>query len=123
MSHYAKVENGVVVNVVVAEADWVAEQDGQWVQTSYNTRAGVHYGPDGQPDGGVALRMNYAMIGGLYDATLDAFIPARPYPSWTLDTSTCTWVPPVARPEDGNFYLWNETSKSWVLQPPRPHNP
>ena len=79
MSHYAKVNNGIVVSVIVAEADFftnghfVDTSPGTWIQTSYNTRGGVHYGQDGQPDGGVALRGNYAGIGYIYDATNDVF--------------------------------------------------
>ena len=82
MSHYAKVLNGVVVNVIAAEADFfdtfVDSSPGTWIQTSYNTRAGVHYGPDGKPDGGVALRGNYAGIGYTYDPVADLFIPPAP---------------------------------------------
>ena len=68
---------------------------GQWVQTSYNTRGGVHYGPDGEPDGGVALRGNYAGIGFIYDAERDVFYPPQPGPEWTLNTTTWLWEAPV----------------------------
>ena len=82
MGHFAKVNNGVVEQVIVAEPEFfdtfVDSSPGQWIQTSYNTRGGVHYGQDGQPDGGVALRKNYAGIGFSYDAQRDAFIPPKP---------------------------------------------
>jgi hypothetical protein len=94
-----------------------------WVQTSYNTIGNVHVDPvTRQPDGGVALRGNYAVIGGTYDAVNDVFIDPKPYPSWTLDTSTWLWEPPVPRPEancDVNCTdvcintIWNEETQSW----------
>jgi hypothetical protein len=121
MSHFAKVENGIVTNVIVAEQDvidsGVLGDPAQWIQTSYNTRAGVHYGPDGRPDGGLALRGNYAGIGYIYDATLDAFYPPKPYPSWFIDAKTCTWYPPVPRPDDYNAWAWNEKKLGWDLVP------
>jgi hypothetical protein len=121
MSHYAKVVNGKVVQVIVAEADFfdtfVDSSPGQWIQTSYNTRGNVHYGPNGEPDGGVALRGNYAGIGYDYDAQLDAFIPFSPYPSWVLNTENVTWEAPVAMPKDGKFYKWEEATTSWVEVP------
>ena len=120
MTHFAKVENGTVTQVIVAEQDFVDTQEGTWVQTSYNTRGGVHYSPDtGEPDGGVALRKNYAGIGFTYDAARDAFIPPQPYPSWNLNEDTCLWEPPIAYPDDGNMYLWNEDTQQWdeITQP------
>lgn len=113
MSHYAKVEDGVVTEVIVAEQDFIDTLDGTWVQTSFNTRGGVHYGSDGQPDGGVALRKNYAGIGYIYDEKLDAFYAEKPYPSWTLDEDSCVWLPPVPYPDDG-LYDWDEDSQQWV---------
>ena len=114
MSHYAKVENGIVVNVIVAEQDFIDElpdkQD--WIQTSYNTQKNVHLGPDRKPDGGVALRGNYAGIGFTYDSVNDVFIPPTPFTSWVLNNSTWTWEPPFPAPTDG-MYLWNETTLSW----------
>lgn len=118
MSHYAKVLDGKVVQVIVAEAEFfdtfVDSSPGAWVQTSYNTRGNVHYGPDGQPDGGVALRGNYAGVGFTYDATHDVFYPPQPYPSWTLNESTWLWEPPVPYPNDGKFYVWDEVTTSWI---------
>ena len=85
------------------------------MQTSYNTRGGVHYGADGQPDGGVALRGNYAGIGYTYDPANDVFYAPQPYLSWTLDQMTWLWNAPVAHPEDGKFYAWDEPTVSWKL--------
>jgi len=118
MSHYAKVLNGIVQQVIVAEAEFfntfVDTSPGQWIQTSYNTRGNVHYGPDGLPDGGIALRGNYAGIGYIYDSTNDVFYPESPFPSWVLDTSTWTWGSPVPYPQDGKVYVWNESTTNWV---------
>jgi len=117
MGHFAKVNNGVVEQVIVAEPEFfdtfVDSSPGQWIQTSYNTRGGVHYGQDGQPDGGVALRKNYAGIGFSYDAQRDAFIPPKPYASWMLNEDTCQWEAPAPYPNDGSFYTWNETNQTW----------
>lgn len=118
MAHFAKIENGIVTQVIVVEQHQIEAGDfgdpSDWVQTSYNTRAGVHYGEDGQPDGGIALRGNYAAIGYTYDAQRDAFIPPQPFPSWTLDEQTFLWAAPVANPDDGNLYGWDEDTLSWV---------
>ena len=119
MSHFAYVdENNVVTNVIVIEQDVVNTgafgDPARWIQTSYNTMGGLHYGPDGLPDGGVPLRKNYAGIGYTNDSVLDAFIPPKLYPSWTLNTETCQWVPPTPYPSDGNVYTWDETTQSWV---------
>ena len=119
MSHFAKVENGIVTSVIVAEQDFINSgavgDPAAWVQTSYNTRGGVHYGQDGQPDGGVALRKNYAGIGYVYDAGRDAFYAQKPYNSWVLNESTCYWEAPTPMPtEEGKRYNWNEETTSWV---------
>jgi hypothetical protein len=82
-----------------------------WKQTSYNTNGGVHQ------LGGTPLRKNYAGIGYTYDADKDAFIPPQPYSSWTLNEDTCHWEPPVAYPDDGKQYDWNEETTSWDLAP------
>lgn len=117
MAHFAKVEGGYVTQVIVAEQDVIDSglfgSPSLWIQTSYNTRGGVHYGQDGQPDGGVALRKNYAGIGFAYDPIRDAFIPQRMYSSWTLNETTCMWEPPTPYPNDGKYYQWNEVSLSW----------
>lgn len=119
MSHFAKVVDGVVVEVIVADQDFIDnfadKTTGEWIQTSYNTRGNVHYGPDGEPDDGVALRKNYAGVGYTYDAALDAFIPPQPFPSWTLDSIAGLWDPPVPHPNDGNIYTWDEITQSWEL--------
>lgn len=119
MSHFAKVLDNRVIQVIVAEPDFfttfVDSSPGSWIQTSYNTRGNVHYGPDGEPDGGVAMRGNYAGIGYTYDQTNDVFYAPQPYPSWTLSQTTWLWEPPVAYPTDGQMYVWDETTVSWKL--------
>ena len=120
MSHFAKVINGLVTEVIVAEQDVIDSglfgDPATWIQTSYNTRGGQHYGVDGVPDGQPGLRMNYAGIGYTYDAQLDAFIPPRPYTSWQLNLDTCQWLAPVPYPQDGNSYDWDEQNITWVLR-------
>ena len=115
MAHYAKVNNGLVEQVIVAEAEFfdtfVDTSPGTWIQTSYNTHGGAH------TLGGTPLRKNYAGVGYIYDATKDAFIPPQPYASWTLDDETCLWNPPTAYPDDGKIYTWNESTTSWDLVP------
>ena len=120
MAHFAKIEDGIVTNVIVAEQSFVNKQDGTWIQTSYNTYGNVHYGQDGEPDGGVALRGNYAGIGYTYDTNNDVFYLPQPYESWTLDETTWQWISPIAYPDDGNMYSWDENAyqadntKGWV---------
>ena len=117
MSHYAKVNNGKVEQVIVAEADFfnhfVDSSPGQWIQTSYNTRGGKHYGQDGQPDGGTALRGNYAGIGYTYDPTNDVFYAPQPFPSWTISAPDWTWTAPTPYPQDGKVYQWDESTLNW----------
>jgi hypothetical protein len=118
MAHFAKVENGIVTQVIVADQEFIdsgAVGTG-WIQTSYNTHGGVHYGPDGKPDGGVALRKNYASVDGIYDAVRDAFYLPQPYPSWILDEETCYWNAPVPLPADSDvvYYKWDEATVSWI---------
>jgi hypothetical protein len=111
MAHYAKVNNGLVEQVIVAEAEFfdtfVDSSPGQWIQTSYNTLGGVH------ANGETPLRKNYAGIGMIYDATRDAFYAPQPYPSWTLNDDSCIWEAPTAYPTDGERYVWNESTTSW----------
>ena len=112
MSHFAKVENGIVTQVIVIEPD-VLElghwgDPASWVQTSYNTHGGVH------SQGGTPLRKNFAGIGYTYDLTRDAFIPPAPFPSWVMDEDTCMWSPPTAMPSDGKRWFWRESTTSWV---------
>ncbi len=109
MAHYAKIENGLVTQVIVAEQDFIdsgAVGTG-WVQTSYNTRGGQH--SEGRP-----LRKNYAGIGYTYDIQRDAFIPPKPFPSWLLNEETCLWDSPVPYPADDKRYNWDEATTSWV---------
>ena len=109
MTHFAKIENDTVTQVIVAEQDFIDWQPGEWVQTSYNTRGGQH--PEGRP-----LRKNYAGVGYSYDRQKDAFIPPQPFPSWTLNDETCLWNAPVPYPEDGELWYWNEDLQNWVTQ-------
>ena len=80
-----------------------------WKQTSYNTRSGTH------KNGGTPFRKNFAGVGYTYDEDRDAFIPPKPYPSWTLNETTCIWEAPVAKPDDGQRYSWNEETQQWDL--------
>ena len=117
MAHWAELdENNVVLRVLVGNNDdpneghdWLVENlGGTWVKTSYNTYGGVH------SEGGTPLRKNYAGIGYTYDEQRDAFIPPKPFESWTLNEDTCLWEAPVAYPEDGGLYTWDEETTSWV---------
>ena len=115
MSHFAKVEDGIVTQVIVAEQDFVDTQDGEWVQTSYNTYGGKHYDPvTGEEDSGTPLRYNYAGKGDTYDSVRDAFYTSQPFPSWTFDDTTCIWEAPVAYPDDDKRYNWDEDTTAWV---------
>jgi hypothetical protein len=111
MAHYAKVNNGLVEQVIVAEAEFfdtfVDSSPGQWIQTSYNTLGGVHANDE------TPLRKNYAGVGMIYDAERDAFYAPQPYPSWTLNDDSCIWEAPTAYPTDGERYVWNESTTSW----------
>ena len=111
MAHFAKVNSGIVEQVIVAEPEFfdtfVDSSPGQWLQTSYNTHGGVH------TLGGTSLRKNYAGVGFTYDSTRDAFIPPKPYASWTVNEDTCLWDCPVAYPSDGKNYTWNEDTQKW----------
>jgi hypothetical protein len=122
MAHFAQVdENNTVVQVLVVSDDQAHRgQDflandlglgGNWIQTSYNTNAGVH------ATGGTPLRKNYAGIGYTYDTSRDAFIPPKPFNSWTLNEDTCLWDAPVAYPADGKLYRWDEDTTNWVEIP------
>jgi hypothetical protein len=120
MSHFAKVDNNIVKNVIVAELEFfdnfIDTSPGRWIQTSYNTRGGIHYDPEtNEPstDQSKALRKNYAQIGYTYDESKDAFIPPQPYPSWILNEETCLWNSPVPYPADGQVYIWNEETTVW----------
>jgi hypothetical protein len=114
MSHFAKVEDGIVTSVIVAEQNYVDTQEGTWVQTSYNTRGGIHM------LSGTPLRKNYAGRGYIYDSVKDAFYVPKPHNSWALDNTTCLWEAPIAYPDDDKAYFWNEdayqanNSLGWV---------
>lgn len=121
MAHFAKVQDGKVAHVIVAEPEFfntfVDDSPGSWIETSYNTRGGIHYDPlTGEPsnDQSKALRKNYAGIGYTYDVQRDAFIPPKPFPSWTLNEESCLWYPPTSYPDDGGNYLWDEEQQEWV---------
>jgi hypothetical protein len=112
MAHYAKVEDGVVTQVIVADSkEWCqANLGGEWIQTSYNTYGGVN-----SREGGVALHKNYAGIGYEWDGT--GFFAPQPYPSWTKDEETYLWEAPTPMPTDGKPYTWDEETTSWVEVP------
>ena len=120
MSHYAKVLNQIVQKVIVADEEFfdtfVDNSPGSWIQTSYNTRGGVHYQPNSNTpsdDQSLALRKNFAGVGYHYDGT--GFYAPQPYNSWTLNSTSYLWEPPVANPNDGKTYNWNETDQQWDL--------
>lgn len=128
MAHYAKVINGLVVDVNVATQEWVDAQPKvwyiEWVQTSYNVRGGVYYdnatglpAPDqaakiAEQDG--RQRKNYAGLKFNYDKNRDAFIPPQPFMSWTLNENTCLWEAPISKPQDNKQYFWNEIAQEWT---------
>lgn len=122
MSHFAQVKNGIVTGVIVAEQDFIDSglvgDPKEWIQTSYNTRGGVHYKPDSDEPSenqSKALRGNYAGIGYVYDDTHDVFYLPQPYPSWILNTTTWLWEAPTPYPVGESGYDWDEITKQWVL--------
>jgi len=122
MGHYAKILNNKVINVIVAESEFfetfIDDSPGEWIQTSYNTRGGIHYEPDSQTpseDQSKSLRKNFAGVGYTYDKDKDAFIPPKPFDSWTLNEDTCLWQSPIPQPNDDNTYDWNEETQQWDL--------
>lgn len=125
MGHYAKVVDGVVTNVIVAEEEFfetfIDDSPGQWIQTSYNTFGGVHYDPEtGQPseDQSKALRKNFASVGMVYDRQRDAFRHAAPkFQSWVLNEESCQWEPPVPLPNTTQNWEWDEENTAWVEMP------
>jgi hypothetical protein len=132
MSYFAKVltlsnGKGIVNDVISAEQDFIDSgavgDSSLWWQTSFNTHGNVHYGQDGQPDGGVALRANYAGIGYTLDTTVvqngitGVFYAPSPYPSWILNTQTYLWDAPVPYPKSGGPYYWDEATETWVTVP------
>jgi len=101
MAHYAKIQNGIVTQIIVAEQEMIDSgrfgHPSNWVQTSYNSN----------------IRKNYASIGGRYDRLRDAFIPKKPFASWIFNEETCRWDPPKAYPQDGKQYVWDEITQNW----------
>lgn len=127
MAFYAKIENGLVTDVIVADEEFIHRTSDKWIQTSYNTLNGEHL-LDGTP-----LRKNYASIGCVYDSDRDAFYQPQPYPSWSLDEYTCQWIAPVEHPDFDHSafdsianinplyssvlqYEWNEEAQNWKAQ-------
>ena len=119
MAHFAEINSSNIVTRVLVVDDsrqhrgqeFLANDiglGGTWIQTSYNTRCGIHIN-DGTP-----LRKNYAGIGYTYDSVKDAFIPPAPYPSWILNETTCCWESPIPYPTDGKNYVWNEENINWI---------
>jgi len=106
MSHYAKVNNGIVEKVIVADADFfdtfVDDSPAEWIETSYNN----------------TFRKNYAGIGATYNKDKDIFISPQPYNSWSLDGNS-DWQPPVEYPTGGKQYVWNEINTSWDVSIPK----
>lgn len=111
MGHFAKVVNGKVDQVIVAEPEFftsfVDTSPGQWIQTSYNTQGNQH------TQGGTPLRGNYAGVGYTYDAVNDVFYAPQPFPSWSLNTNTWLWEAPTPMPTDGKLYVWDEPTVAW----------
>ena len=130
MASFAKIENNIViavhsvVNEVLKDSNGIEQEqlginflktlynepNSVWLQTSYNTRGGVH------SNNGTPFRKNFAGIGYQYDSQRDAFIPIKPYQSWILNEQTCSWEAPILYPNDGQIYSWNEENQNWTLQ-------
>lgn len=128
MAHFAEIDfNNKVIRVIVVPNEQqhrgqeYLNQDcqinGTWLQTSYNTRHGVHQ------LGGTPFRKNYAKPGFYYDSARDAFVPAKFYPSWILNEDKCIWEPPLPFPSDGKRYVWNESIVNWTAHPENPSGP
>ena len=123
MSHWAKVENGIVTQITVGDNNdpagdeglsWLKNNlGGTWIKTSFNTYAGKH------SLGGVPLRKNYAGVGYVYDETRDAFYAPSPFPSWKLNEDTCIWEAPTPMPTDGKIYQWVEADLNWQVVTPQ----
>lgn len=124
MGHYAKIQNDIVEEVIVANYDFIqyltSINGDEWIKTSYNTRGGVHYQPNSfipSEDQSKSLRKNYAGIGFYYDRQKDAFIAPQPFESWSLNEDTCLWEAPVPMPVDDFEYYWDENELNWVIIP------
>ena len=111
MAHFAKVLNGKVLSVIVAEQDfinkYVDDSPGEWIQTSYNTYNNIH------SLGGTPLRKNYASVGGNYDLEGDFFYSEQPFLSWNLNRTSGSWEAPVVYPDDDKEYYWDESTTNW----------
>ena len=119
MAHYAEIdENNIVIRVIVIDQDvlesGVMGDPNNWIQTSYNTYAGVHR------LAGTPLRKNYAGVGYVYDKERDAFISPSPFNNYILNESTCQWEPPIEMPNDGNLYIWDDDNINWLMIPSPP---
>ena len=126
MAYFAKVENGIVIDVIRIEQDVLDTglfgDPSNFVQTSYNTHGGIYYEPNTNPpvpspNQSKALRANYAGVGYTYDSVNDVFYNQQPYPSWTINAPTWIWQAPVPCPNDGKLYIWDEATLSWVQEP------
>jgi hypothetical protein len=118
MPHFAKVVDGIVQQVIVAEPEFfdsfIDSTPGEWIQCSYNTQGGLHLNPETmEPDDGIPLRYNYPGPGFHYDPEFDAFYEPKPFKSWILNTKSFTWEAPIQYPNDGVDYYWDETKESW----------
>lgn len=113
MTTFAKVLDGIITNVIVADRSFIESLPDKdvWLETCSGCYGGVHYGDENPHPNISNLRKNYAGVGYTYDAELDAFIMPQPYPSWTLNLNTCAWEPPAPRPE--GMYYWDEDVKEW----------
>jgi hypothetical protein len=123
MAHFALVnDSNIVEKVIVAEQRYVdilpIPEGYKWIQTSYNTRYGLHFGADGLPDGGTPLRKNFACIGMVYNPEIDAFHSPRPYKAWIFDPVSASWNPPMPQPEDAlsghAVYEWDDDNDTWI---------
>ena len=135
MAYYAVLDEYNVVTKIKSaghendwngEVEWEKETGLVHKRTSYNTRGGIHYDPEtNEPsqDQSKAFRKNYAGIGFTFDATRDAFIPPKPYPSWTLNEESCLWESSVPHPNDEQIYNWNEETQTWELNVEWPEEP
>lgn len=115
MAHFAEInQNNIVIRVIVAEQDFIDSgavgDPKNWIQTSYNTLAGKHLSD------GIPFRKNYAGVGFKYDSDADAFIPPKPFKSWTLNKETYQWDAPKKMPKNGKPHIWSEKIKNWIEQ-------
>jgi hypothetical protein len=127
MAHFALVdENNIVQNVLVFDLpdgeipgpEHTIPEGWKWIQTSYNSKKGVHYHPNSDiPSGKPHLRYNYASVGHIYKEDTDGFHVPSPWPSWIWNEEHHSWEPPTHHPEDGNLYRWLEPCLAYVKEP------